>query len=148
MTCLVLWNKVALHALPISIFAVASASVGCSGGSQEKTRANARKNQLVGRYRLKLDDGVEKLELKDHGFYIQDDASNGKKFHHEGRWQLTSHILNGSEVRLVDAMIIDRPADQQLRALRGDILLQVHMRDGKLELARNEVADWYYERLD
>ena len=148
MTCLVLWNKVALHALPISIFAVASASVGCSGGSQEETRVNARKNQLIGRYRLKLDDGVEQLQLKDHDFYIQDDALNGKKFHHEGRWQLTSHVLNGSEVRLVDAMIIDRPADQQLHALRGDILLQVHMRDGKLELARNEVADWYYERLD
>lgn len=132
-------------AFAILLLATASA-LGCSGGSEEIGRVKASKGELIGVYRLQLENGTERLELKDRGQYIQEDSLGGKSFRHEGKWQLTSHLFGGSEVLLLDAMYCD--ASGNVHEQGAEITLQVHTLGGKLALARNEVADWYYERVD
>jgi len=39
------------------------------------------------------------------------------------------------------------PVDRKPYAVFGDLEMYAHKRSGRVALARNEVADWYYERL-
>jgi hypothetical protein len=59
-----------------------------------------------------------------------------------------NHFLDGSEVFLVDAAVISPPTpeDKNPHVELGNLPMYAHKRNGKLALARNEVAEWYYER--
>jgi hypothetical protein len=51
-------------------------------------------------------------------------------------------------VILLDAAIIPEatPGGENLQLRFGGFAMKAHKRSGKVTLARNEVADWYYER--
>jgi hypothetical protein len=91
--------------------------------------------------------GSERLELQQNGNYVQDIVSDSYPLHHTGRWRILNHFLDGSEVLLINATIpFVTLADEQPQLGFGDLPMYAHERSGKLALARNEVADWYYER--
>jgi hypothetical protein len=129
---------------------MASGLVGCSGGSEEQGRARVKPAQVVGVYRLKLDQGSERLELRTDGTYVQDTPAKAQFFHHTGQWHLESRLLDGSEIILLNAVVASpaTPLDRDPRPGFGDIAMHVHNRSGKVALARNEVAEWYYDRVE
>jgi len=129
------------------LLAVCSLAASCSAGSEERGRIRAAKEQLIGLYGLNLDHGFERLELKDHGIYVQDGMSSGRQFHHEGHWKIADHLLDGTEVILSGALQSDSGLTKDRTLTSGEIALRVHEREGKIVLTRNEVADWDYSRL-
>jgi hypothetical protein len=120
---------------------------GCSGGSEEEGRIRTTPAQVVGVYELKLDKGSERLELKADGTYGQDTVSQSRPVHQAGQWHIQNHFFDGSEVILLNAAIIPEATPLGENLLRfGGLAMHTHKRSGKVALARNEVADWYYER--
>jgi len=122
-----------------------SVLVACSGGSEELGRIRVTHAQVAGVYQL----GSERLELKTDGTYVQDDISGSHSLHHTGQWHIVNHFLDGSEVLLINAAITApaTPEDRNPHLAFGDLQMYVHKRSGKVALARNEVAEWYYDRL-
>jgi hypothetical protein len=121
---------------------------GCSAGSEEEGRIRVTPAQVIGVYELKLDKGTERLDIKADGTYAQDTISQDHPVHHTGQWHIQNHFFDGSEVILLDAAIMPlaTPLDATPRLGFGELSMYTHERSGKVELARNEVADWYYER--
>jgi hypothetical protein len=119
--------------------------VACSGGSEEVGRIRVTAAQVGGVYQL----GSERLELKTDGTYVQDAISESQSLHHTGQWRILNHFLDGSEVLLINAAITPpaTPEDKNTHLAFGDLQMYVHSRSGKVALARNEVAEWYYDRL-
>ena len=122
-----------------------SVLAACSGGSEEVGRIRVTPSEVAGIYKL----GSERLELKPDGTYIQDAISEPPQLHHTGKRRIVNHFLDGSEVLLINAAIIPAatPEDKDSRLVFGDLPMYTHNRSGKVALARNEVAEWYYERL-
>jgi hypothetical protein len=122
--------------------------VGCSGGSEEVGRIRVTPAQVIGGYELKLDKGTERLELKADGTYAQDTVSQTGPVHHTGHWHIQNHFFDGSEVILLDAAVMPpaTPLDEKPQLGFGELPMYAHERSGRVALARNEVADWYYER--
>jgi hypothetical protein len=122
-----------------------SVLVACSGGSEEVGRIRVTPSEVAGIYKL----GSERLELKPDGTYIQDAISEPQALHHTGQWRIVNHFLDGSGVLLINAAIIPpaTPEDKDSPLSFGDLPMYTHNRSGKVSLARNEVAEWYYERL-
>lgn len=124
-----------------------SVLIACSGGSEEVGRIRITPAQVAGVFQL----GSERLELKTDGTYVQDTISESQSLHHTGQWHIVSHFLDGSEVFLINAAITPArtpPEDKKPHLAFGDLRMYVHNRSGKVALARNEVAEWYYDRLE
>ena len=121
----------------------------CSGGSEEEGRVRVKPAQLVGRYDGGLQKGSDILQLKADATYIQDTVRDSVPQHRTGQWHIVNHIFDGSEVVLTDAAItlVPIPDNKAPQLVFGDLRMYVHLRAGKLALARNEVLDWYYEPL-
>ena len=132
------------------LLVVTCALVGCSGGSEEMGRIQVAPAQIVGGYELKLDGESERLELKLDGTYVQDTVWQSHPVHHTGQWRIQNHFFDGSEVILADCAIVPIPlsveSSGEFRLGFGELPMYAHQRSGKVALARNEVADWYYER--
>jgi hypothetical protein len=130
------------------LLGVALTLAGCSGGSEEEGRIRVTPAQVIGVYELKLDKGTERLEIKADGTYAQDTVSQTRSVHHTGQWHIQNHFFDGSEVILLDAAITElaTPLDENPRLGFGELPMYAHDRSGKVALARNEVADWYFER--
>jgi len=128
-----------------AILAMICTLVACSGGSEEQGRIRVTRAQVAGIYQL----GAERLELKPDGTYIQDSSSDSLPIHHIGQWRVVDHLFSSSEVLLINAAInpVPTPDDKNPRLTFGDLPMHVHNRSGKPVLARNEVAEAYYERL-
>lgn len=119
------------------------ALVACSGGSEEVGRIRVTPAQVAGTYKL----GSERLELKPDGTYIQEIISEPQPLHHTGQWRIVNHFLGGSEVLLINAAVT--PATSEAKSphlVFGDLPMYAHNHSGKVALARNEIAEWYYER--
>jgi hypothetical protein len=127
------------------LLAMICALVACSAGSEEVGRIRVTPAQVAGIYRL----GSERLELKPDGTYIRETISEPQPLHHTGQWRIVNHFLDGSEVLLINAAIAPptTPEDKNPQLTFGDLPMFAHNRFGKVALARNEVGDWYYERL-
>jgi hypothetical protein len=127
------------------LLAMICALVACSAGSEEVGRIRVTSAQAAGIYRL----GSERLELKPDGTYVQDTISESQPLHHTGQWRIVNHFLDGSEVLLLNAVVTPpaTPEDNNPRLAFGDLPMYAHNRSGKVALARNEVAEWYYERF-
>ena len=125
--------------------------IGCSGGSEEEGRIRVVPTQVVGVYEWKLDDAVERLELKGDGIYVQDTVWQSHPVHHTGKWRIQNHFFDSSEVILTDAAIVPFPLSitksEKGQLGFGQLPMYAHQRSGRVALARNEVADWYYERM-
>ncbi len=141
-------NLTVLGPLAGAFLAAQCALVACSSGPGEQGRIRVTPTQVIGLYELELDRGVERLEIKADGSYFQDTVSDSRPIHHSGRWKIVSHFLDGSEVLLLNAVVTSpmTPDDKSPRAGFADVSLYAHNRSGQIVLARNEVADWYYER--
>ena len=100
--------------------------------------------QVVGVYEAKFDNGSERLELKEDGTCVQDFKSKSRPFRRTGRWHIENVLLDGSKVVLVDVAVSEE--DEARPLAFGELDLYTHDRLGKAALARNEIADWYYER--
>jgi hypothetical protein len=124
--------------------ALGCALVACSGGSEEVGRIRVTPSEVAGIYQS----GAERLELQANGTYVQDIVSDSQRLHHTGQWRILNHFLDGSEVLLVNAAALSpaTPADNNPHPVFGDLEMYAHKRSGGVALARNEVADWYYER--
>ena len=68
--------------------------------------------------------------------------------HRTGQWRIENHLFDGGEVVLIGVAIesLATPLDENPQLRFGDLSMYAHERSGKVALARNEVADWYYER--
>lgn len=106
---------------------------GCFVGPDVEGRAHASKADVVGSYKLRLDDGVERLELKADGTYVRDTLVHSKHVLSNGVWTIDSWNFGNTDV--------------QIKTTDREINLQVYKRHGQIELARNAIADWYYERV-
>jgi hypothetical protein len=138
-------KRTALVALACVQLAMMHALVACSGGSEEVGRIRITPAQVVGIYGL----GSERLELKPDGTYIQETISEPEPLHHTGQWRIVNHFLDGSEVLLINAAITPpaTPDDKNPHLAFADLPMYAHNHSGRVALARNEVAEWYYERL-
>ena len=127
------------------LLAVTCTLVACSGGSEEEGRIRVTPAQVTGIYKL----GSERLELKSDGTYIQDTVSESRPLRHTGQWRVVNNFFSGGEVLLIDAAIASDvgPEGKALPLSYGDLRLLAHNRSGEVALARNEVAEWYYERM-
>jgi hypothetical protein len=59
-----------------------------------------------------------------------------------------NHFFEGSQVLLINAAITPpaTPEEKDPQLTFGDLPMYAHHHSGKVALARNEVAEWYYER--
>lgn len=119
------------------------AFIGCS---EEPGRVRAQRNQLIGMYETRFDQGQERLELRSDGTYVQEFHSAQNSIRHTGRWEAETHLLGGTDVTLIDALLSENDKGNMPQRT-GSRILNVHKRSGKLALALNESADWYFERL-
>jgi hypothetical protein len=152
-------KTVAVVTLEFVVLGAICTLVACSGGSEEEGRIHVTPAEVAGVYKLQSERlelqpngtyklGSERLELQPNGTYVQDMLSNSQPLHHTGRWRILNHFWDGSEVLLINAAVIslETPADKRLHLGYGDLPMYAHKRSGKIALARNEVADLYYER--
>jgi hypothetical protein len=79
---------------------------------------------------------------------IQDEASACRRFcaekasaFNKSQQRSTSGSQRGQGANLSEGDSSDSPSK------RGILYLEVHRENGKLRLARNESADWYYDRV-
>lgn len=136
------WQAILFGAALINIICVVTA---CSAGSEEQGRIKVSASDVVGVYTS----GAERLEIEPNGTYVQDFVSNFTQLHRTGNWIISNHLWDGSEVVLIDAAVTSpsTPNDRSPSLGSGNLRLHVHKRAGKIALARNEVADWYFERV-
>jgi hypothetical protein len=117
-----------------------------TGCGEEPGRVRVRHEEVVGVYEAKFDGGLEVLELKNDQTYVQDFTAGKRSIHHTGKWRIENHVLGGSDVVLISSVV--RESDKETVPERtGDRVLNVHNRSGKLALALNEPADWYFVRI-
>ena len=110
--------------------------LGCSD------RVRASDPEIVGTYVTRTNTGSEELALKPDKTYLQTFTSPTRQFSQRGTWQSSPLFLDGTQIELRNANLSeDEKADRY-----GDLMLQVHREKGRLKLARNEAADWYYDR--
>jgi hypothetical protein len=128
------------------LLASTCALVACSGGSEEVGRIRVTPAEVAGVYKL----DSERLELEANGTYVQDIVSDSQPVHRTGRWRILNHLLDGSQVLLIDAAVVPlcTPGDKDCHLGFGDLPMYAHNRSGKVALARNEVADSYYVRTE
>jgi len=139
--------KAALVVVLECVLLVATCTLlACSGGSEEVGRIRVTPAEIAGVYKL----NSERLELQANGTYVQDIVSGSQLLHRTGRWRILNHFLDGSQVLLIDAAVAPTctPGDKDCRLGFGDLPMYAHKRFGRVALARNEVADSYYERSE
>jgi len=127
----------------IALCGIFFALTGCE---DEPGRVRVKPDQVVGVYETTFDKGRERLELKSDGTYVQEFHSPQRAIQHTGRWEIENHFLGGSDVNLIDAVVSENDAEGAPQRI-GFRTLNVHKRSGKLALALNEVADWYFDRV-
>jgi hypothetical protein len=132
--------------LGICVIALCGTFSLLTGCEAEPGRVRVKRDQVVGVYEASFDKGRERLELKRDGTYVQEFQSPQRTIQHIGRWTIENHFLGGSDVSLIDAVVSENDAGGAPERI-GFRTLNVHKRSGKLALALNEVADWYFDRV-
>jgi hypothetical protein len=126
------------------ILAMTCTLVACHMRDGDEGSIRVKPTQVIGMYEAKFDKGgFERLELERDGTYLQDFTSKSRSFHHTGQWHLENDFLDGSEVILANAFVSEE--DEAHPPGFAELSLFTHDHSGKVALARNEVADWYYE---
>lgn len=106
-------------------------------------RVRASDGHLVGTYVTSTNTGKEELTLRSDGTYVQAFSSPRKQFTNRGTWKSSYLFLDGTQIELRRANLSEDVESDRY----GDLMLQVHRENGRLKLARNESADWYYDRI-
>jgi len=114
-------------------------------GCGEKGHVRVSDRELPGTYVASFETGKEQLILRSDKTYEQIFSSPTKKFTNHGTWETKYVLLEGTDIGLIHANCSeDRPVPTP-DCYRN---LNVHREGGKLKLALNETADWYYQRQD
>jgi hypothetical protein len=114
-------------------------------GCGEKGRVRVSDKELPGTYVASFETGKERLILRSDKTYEQIFSSPTKKFTDRGTWETKYVLLEGTDVELIHANCSE---DRPLPTPDCSRNLNVHREGGKLRLALNEAADWYYQRED
>jgi hypothetical protein len=90
--------------------------------------------------------GKEHLNLSPDKTYVQVFVSPTRQLTNRGVWKSSNDFFGGTEIELVRANVSEDDLPESPPRF-GTVFLQVHRERGQLKLARNEAADWYYERV-
>jgi hypothetical protein len=108
-------------------------------------RARVSDAEVSGAYRTHLNTGKEDLTLNPDKTFVQVFVSPARNLTIRGRWKSSNLFLGATEIELAGAVCTeDEPSIPP--AHDCDLTLIVHREAGRLRLARNEAADWYYDR--
>ena len=80
---------------------------GCHTRDADEGSVRVTRAQVIGVYETKSVNGSERLELKGDGTYVQDFSSKSRPFHHTGQWRIENLFLDGSEVVLSNAALLE-----------------------------------------
>ena len=115
-------------------------------GCGEKGQARASVPELVGTYETEFKNGKERIVLNSDMTFSQIFFSSSGQIATKGKWTLSTEFWGATEVHLVGNYASeDRPSNSA--AVYGQRTLIVHKEQGKLKLALNEAADWFYDRV-
>jgi hypothetical protein len=114
-------------------------------GCGETGRVRVSDNELLGTYVASFGTGKEQLILRSDRTYEQIFSSPTKNFTNHGTWETKYVVLEGTDVGLIHANCSEASALTSPDCYRN---LNVHREGGRLKLALNEAADWYYQRED
>lgn len=115
-------------------------------GCGETGRVRLSEKEVPGTYVGAFETGKEQLILRSDKTYEQIFSSPNKKFTNRGTWETKYVLFEGTDIGLIHANCSeDHPSQGPSDCYRN---LNVHREGGKLKLAMNEVADFYYERED
>ena len=117
-------------------------TIGCT----ENGACRASVRQLVGTYETQFQYGSEQLTLAPDMTFVQVFNSAHGQITTRGNWKKSNQFLGPSEVFLIGNYSSERNAPDS-RPTYGQRILIVHREQGKLKLALNEAADWYYDRV-
>jgi hypothetical protein len=120
---------------------VALALQGCG----EEGHVRISEKEVPGTYVASFETGKEQLILRSDKTYEQIFSSPTKKFTNHGKWEAKYVLLEGTDIGLIHANCSEDRPPAGPDCYRN---LNVHREGGKLKLALNEVADFYYERED
>jgi hypothetical protein len=130
---------------PLALLGFVLGLAGCHTRDADEGSVRVKRSDVIGVYEIKFDNGSERLEIRNDGTFVQDFSSKSRPFHRTGQWRFHDVFLDGSKVILLNAASSE--GDETRPLVLGEITLYTHDRSGKMALARNEVADWYYERI-
>ena len=115
-------------------------------GCGEKGHVRVSDNDLPGTYAADFGKGKEQLILHSDKTYEQVFSSPTRNFANWGKWKTGYVLLEGTDVELMDANCSDQFDPVPVPNCHRN--LNVHRERGKLKLAINETADWYFDRVD
>jgi len=127
-----------LNPIVLSVLLLTLAGCGAKG------HVRVRDAELPGTYVTDFQSGKEQLVLRSDETYDQVFSSPTRSFKNRGKWQSHYILLEGTDIELLGANCSEDSA------VTGGCSrnLNVHRESGKLKLALNEAADWYYDRVD
>jgi hypothetical protein len=111
----------------------------------ERGHVRVSNAELVGTYVTEFASGKEQLVLRSDNTYKQVFSSDKRNFTNQGKWQSEYVLLEGTDVELTGANCSEDDPVVTGTCIRN---LNVHRERGRLKLALNEAADWYYDRVD
>ncbi len=114
-------------------------------GCGEKGHVRVSDKELPGTYAASFETGREQLILRSDKTYEQVFSSPTQKFTNRGTWETKYVPFEGTDVGLIHANCSEDRRPPEPDCYRN---LNVHREGGKLRLALNEAADWYYQRED
>ena len=140
------------------VIAILSIAVPFIGGCKYEGQARASDRELVGTYETDFPNGKEHIQLNRDMSFVQTFVSPDQQIVVKGRWYHSNQFLGPTEVRLDGYCAIgnnwgEDPASSvksgpvSCSALATELNLIVHRENGRISLARNESADWYYDRV-
>ena len=114
-------------------------------GCGTKGHVHVRDAEVSGTYVTDFHMGKEQLILRSDKTYDQVFSSAGRSFKNHGKWESHYILLEGTDIELLDANCTEDNPTAIGPCQRN---LNVHRAGGKLKLALNETADWYFDRVD
>jgi len=133
--------RIAVAGFSGPLFFLALVSLGC--GRNGHVRISDA--DLPGTYVASFNTGTEKLILYSDNTYEQIFSSPAKSFTNRGKWETKYVLLGGTDIGLIHANCGEEHPVVISECYRN---LNVHREGGKLKLALNESADWYYEQVN
>lgn len=136
------WPQVAI---PFRISGLALLFILPVLGCGDKGRVRVADDGLPGTYVGEFNPGIEQLVLRSDKSYSQIFSAPTRQFTNRGAWESTYQFLEGTEIGLKGANCGEERPQIVPECYR---YLNVHREDGRLKLALNEAADWYYVRVE
>jgi hypothetical protein len=116
-------------------------AIGCG----EKGASRASVDKLVGTYETQFRYGSERLILKSDMSFVQVFTTAHGQITTKGAWKRSDEFLGPTEILPIGNYSSENTLTSS--PIYGQRYLIVHKERGRLKLALNEAADWYYDRV-